>query len=328
MPDSVDSGVSESDVMSMFDKDGDLRDEPQSDEDDSAAEDQETEEPEEGEPEPEEATEPEEEEPSEEEDAPKSEEKQLDWSKVDPAHRNAFEEKAKEVLKLRKDYGKIQSKLHEVSQSRRQEDQTMQELQAQASQANQWNEILEQHPELVEKFVDLVKKARNPIEEEIPEHLKGDPAFQYLEKTYKPYIRGLEQKLAALESQTKPLNDWKAEKETAANTAKLDSILGDAATQFKAMFKRDITEDEKTAVLKFMVENDYYQSGKNATREVFASHYEKALTAKRNSDLKAKAEKFGTRQKTVNSRQASSAPKINSHTDAITQALRDQGIEL
>jgi len=316
----VDSGVSESDVLSMFDKDGDLRDEPQSVEEDSADEGQEAEEEQEEETDAEEQDDEEEEEAESDDEDEESEEEEeeeteaeLDWSKAKPEHKAAYDESQKEVLKLRKDYGKLQSKLHEVSQSRREEDQSLEELRSSAELANQWTSILEQHPELQAQIMDLVKKARNP-DAGIPEHLKEDPAVQFMLEQN----RRLENQLRQLGEQTKPLNEWKSERAKEATKTKLDGILGEAETKFKALFKKDMSEEDKTAVLKYMVDNQYFGNpknghkgaGSNAVLEVFGSQYEKTLSAKETSRLREKAAKFGSRNKGVNSRRATSAPKI------------------
>lgn len=334
----VDSGVSESDVLSMFDKDGDLRDEPQSVDEESADEGQENEEEQEEETDAEEEPDEEEDEEESDEDSDEEDEEEeddaqaeLDWSEAKPEHKAAYDASQKEVLKLRKDYGKIQSKLHEVSQSRREEDQTLEQLRNDAQLANQWTSILEQHPELQDQIVALIQKAKNPSSE-IPEHLKEDPAVQFMLEQN----RQMQQQLRQLSEQTKPLNEWKSEQAKAANKTKLDGIIGEAESKFKAMFKRDMTEDDKTAVLKYMVDNQYFGNpknghkgaGSNAVLEVFGQQYEKALSAKDASRLRDKAKKFGTRNKSVNSRRATSAPKIASGDDAIRQALRDQGQEI
>lgn len=321
--------VSESEVLSMFDKEGDLRDEPQDVEqsvdegqDDEPEEEEEAEEAEEQEEEEEEEPESEDEDEESEDEEEEEPEAELDWSKLPPEHKAAFDASQKEVAKLRKDYGKIQSKLHEQSQSRREEDQTTQTLRAAADQANEWNQILEQHPELMPQIVDLINKVQNP-EAGIPEHLREDPAVQFMLEQN----RRMERQIKQLSEQTKPLDEWKAEKQTAANRQKLDGLLNDANAKYKTMFKKDMGEAERTQVLKYMVENKYYNSGKTAVLEVFADAYEKSLNAKDASRLREKAAKFGGRSKSVNSRRAASSPKIESADDAIMQALRDQGLE-
>lgn len=325
----IDGEVSESEVLSMFDKDGDLRDEPQDVEE--SVEEGQDEEPQEEEETDEEAEEEEgeEEEESEEEESEEDEESEeeadpeLDWSKVTPEHKAAFDASQKEVAKLRKDYGKIQSKLHELSQSRREEDQTTQQIRQQAEVATQWNEILEQHPELLPQIKDLIQKVQNP-EAAIPEHLREDPAVQFMLERE----RRLERELKQLRDQTKPLDEWKAEKQTAMNRQKLEGLLDEAGKEYKAMFGKDMDDKAKHAVLKFMVDKKYYESGSNAAISVFGAQYKQALSAKETSRLREKAAKFGGRTKSVNSRRAASAPKINTERDAISQALRDQGLEV
>lgn len=330
----TDSGATEEEVLSMFDGEGNLQDEPKAVEDDSGEGDEEAEEEqaEEAEEEPEAEEQEEGDEDSEESDEESEDEEeepeQLDWSKVPATHKTAFDEKVQEVSKLRKDYGKLHSRYAELSKSRNQEDQTTQELRAGYEQAQQWNTILEEHPELVDIMVREVERLRNPMPAEVPAELRDDPAFQYMEKQYKPYIQRLENRIKQLGEQTKPLDDWQKQQKQAEGRQKLDGLLGDAAKEYKSMFGRDMTEDEKTSVLKYMVERKYYDSGSNAALAVFGQQYKKHLSAKQGATLRDKAKKFGTRTKTVNSRQASSAPKINSADDAVRAALAEQGLEV
>lgn len=325
--DSADTGVSESDVLSMFDKDGDLREEPQGDEGEPSAdegqEDEEDQEEEESETEEESEEEGDEDSDEDEESEEEEEPETVDWSKASPEHKAAHEADQKEIGKLRKDYGKLHSKYAELSQSRREEDQSLTEIRASAQMANQWNTILEQHPELQEQFVALIKAAKNP-EQEIPEHLKGDPAVEFMLQQN----QRLQNQLRELGEQTKPLNDWKAEKSNDANRQKINGLLDQAAKEFKSMFGKDMGEEDRTAVLKYMVEKKYYEDGGTAAFKVFQDQYKKALASKDASRLRDKAKKFGGRNKTVNTRQATSAPKINSEGDAIKQALLEQGMNI
>lgn len=311
----------------MFDKDGDLRDEPQTADDESGEGQGDEESQEEEETEAEEESEEEEgeedSEDSDEEDEEEEPESKLDWSKASPEHKAAFEASQKEIGKLRKDYGKLHSKYAELSQSRREEDQTLQELRAGAQMASQWNEILEQHPELQEQIKDLIVKARNP-DQEIPEELKGDPVIQFMLKRNQQ----LESQLRQLSEQTKHLKTWEENQKQAASKQKLDTLLDEAGKEFKSMFGKDMGEEDRLAVLKYMVEKKYYESGSNAALAVFANQYKKALSAQGANRLREKANKFGARNRTVNSRQAASAPKIQSEGDAIKQAMADQGMNV
>lgn len=329
----------------MFDKDGDLREEPQDrDEDDSAEpgdnEEEGEQEEEAGEEAEEEEGEEEGEDEAEEDDSEEEEEPEakLDWSKATPEHRSAFEASQKEVQKLRKDYGKLHSKYAELSQSRRSEDQSREQLQARAQAADEWNSILEEHPQLIDIIAREVKKLTSPLggDDEVPEALKDDPAFKYMKERYEPYIKSLESKLKALEGQTKPLKDWESQQKRAKSEQTLNSILGEAKDKYKAMFKKDMSEEQLTQLLEYIVENDAYGNPKKqhkgagnlAVLEVFGAEYEQAMQAANANRLREKAKKFGSRNKTVNSRQVAKAPKIGSIDDGIKAALAEQGMEV
>lgn len=338
--DSADTGVSEEDVLSMFDKDGDLRDETQGDEQSSTDEDQEEEQEEEENDEDQDEEEQEEGDEDSEDDSEEDEEEeeeeepeaQLDWSKIPAEHRAAFEASQKEVTKLRKDYGKLHSKFTQLSQSRREEDQDLPELRARAQQASEWEAILEQHPELQGQIVDLIKKARGQAEPEIPEELKSDPAVQLLLQREQRLMNEIRQ----MRQETAPLKEWQKSRADETNRKTIDGILDEAKAKYKAMFKSDMDEDKLTQVLKYIVENEAYGNPKKghkgagtyAVLEVFGKEYEKALSNRDANRLRDKAKKFGARNKTVNSRQAASAPKISSERDAITAALAEQGLSI
>src|ERR1043165_7612163 len=120
------SEVTQEEVEALFDKDGDLREPGSVENIESADEDNGEDHEEEGEEEPaaedEEGDEPEEESEEESEDEAEEEEPgELDWSKVAPEHREAFEKAQSENQKLRKDYGKLHSQFTKLKQGSREE---------------------------------------------------------------------------------------------------------------------------------------------------------------------------------------------------------------
>lgn len=322
--------VTQEQVEALFDKDGDLR-EPGFDEDNSSEDQAEVDDETEGEEEAEEAEseeETEEEEESEEEESEEDDEaeeeeesEEIDWDEVDDRVREAHDKAVADSQKWQKAHGKLQAELTKRSQSQREQDSSLEELRASANVAQQWNAILEQHPELQQVIEREIAKLKDPMGD-VPDYLKDDPAFQFMQKQNQM----LEQRLKQFEEKVKPVETWQSQQREQENRSKLDGLLGEAQGKFKAMFAREWTEAEKTQVLKYMVENKFYGNGRVPVLEVFGGQYEKTLKTRQSSDLKAKAKKFGTRSKSVNAARASKAPRdANNAEDAIAMALADQG---
>jgi hypothetical protein len=329
MPRPDTSSVSEEDVEALFgtETDGDVSDDSETVEDDSGEETEEAEQVEGEEPaeETEEGEESDDEEPEEESEVA-SEPKSLDWSKMPPAHRKAHEALMAEAQKWKKDYGKLQSDFTKRGQAQRTEERDLSNLREKASHADQWNALLGQNPELHKLIQREVARIRDPMAQEIPEYLKSDPAFQYMQKTYDPMIRKLQSELAEARQVAGKVNQWESREKQAESQKTLDGLLDDARNRIKSGLGRDATEEEMTEVLKFMVENEYYRSGKLAASEVFGDRFEKAKQARQASTMRQKAGKFPARNKSVNANRVSrSSQDATTPDEAIARALADQG---
>lgn len=331
------SNVTQEDVEALFDKDGDLRepslddekseDADQGDEDDQGEEESDAEDQEEEEEESEEESE-EEEEPESDEDEEESEDEEetdeapdLNWEKVKPEYKAAFDEVTSERDKLRKDYGKLHSKYTQAVQAQKDEDGSLEAVKSDAHVARQWNAILEQHPQLSKMIEREIAKLQDPFAD-VPEYLKEDPLFQQMVA----HNKRMEQRLAQLDERVAPVKDWDAQQREAKNRQVIDGLLTEAGTHFKSLFKRDWNEQEKTEVLRYMVQKNFYENGEVPVWAVFKDQYQKQATQKRSTELKAKAKKFGTRTKGVNLNRANRAPKdAETAEDAIAMALAEQG---
>ena len=331
MPFDDDGSVDQSEVEALFDKDGDFRgteqDEEDSPEDGQGEQDQQEEGDEtQGQEDEEKEEEEESEESEEDEDDEEEPESNLDWSKVDQRYRQAYEKEAGEVKKLRKDYGKLHSQFAKLNKSRETEESTVAELRQDADIAQKWNAILEQHPHIQDILKKELAKLNDPLQaEDVPDYLKDDPVFQHVQQKYEPYIRQLEARLRQFEGKTKVVDQWQENQSKAENKQRLDGLLNQARTKFKGMFGKDMTEDEESDVLQYMLDNKYYRNGAVAVAEVFQEQYEKALKGRQAQDLKAKAKKFGSRPKSVNPNRATSTKHAATPEEAIQMALAEQG---
>ena len=331
------SQVTQAEVEALFDKDGELRepgsvvdmptddeDDAQEDEDSAEGDDEEQEaEAEEGE----EESEAEESESDEDEEAEEEEEAELNWDEVDPQYREAFEAQQAEAAKWKRDYGKLQSKFTKESRALKQDEQTLNELRAQAQVASRWSAILEEYPELQKTLVRELERLKDPLQNaEIPDYLKEDPAFKFVRQTYEPVINALRAEIQGLKQKSGRIDEWDAKEQEAANRKRLDGLLDAAGKEFKSMFQRDWNEDEKTQVLRYMVEKKYYEDGGAAALAVFRSQYAKDLQARQSAKMREKAKKFPPRTKTGNVQRAPSTKKdALTPEEAIAMALAEQG---
>lgn len=242
-------------------------------------------------------------------------------------HKTEYERVAAEAERYKKAHSKLQSDFTKRSQAEREEVATLSEVRTKAESFDQWNQILSQHPEVQKAIEEALAKVSDPLKAvQMPDYLQSDPALQYIKQAYEPVIQSLRAELAQVKQQAGKVGEWEKREQDTANRQKLDSLINDAGEKFKSMFQRDWSEDEKTDVLRYMVENKYYQSGKNAALAVFADQYEKTLASKANANMAAKAKKFPARNKTVNSARAvKNSQDASTPEEAIQRALADQG---
>lgn len=325
------SEVSQDEVEALFGTDGEPQEEPEAVEENSGEEESEDSEPEEGTEEPEaeeqESSEGEEAEEESEEEEAEEEPGELDWSEVDPRYQEAFKSQQAEAHKWKKDYGKLQSKFTERGKAFQQEERTLSVLRAKAETVEQWENLLEQHPQLQQLIEREVSRIRDPLAA-MPKELAQDPAIQYMQ----PVIRSLQQKVEAYERKLGKIDAFESREVEAQNRAKLDGFLGETGSKFKAMFGKEAGEAEMAQVLKYMVDNGHFSGGKIALSpraallEVFGDQYEKAIQSRQASQMRTKAKKFPARGKSVNpSRVGKASQDATTPEEAIARALADQG---
>lgn len=306
--------VTEEEVTALFDEDGNLSEQ---------TDDQETDEPEadDEEPQEEEAEADEEESESEEET-----EEELDWEAVDPRYKAAFEKFQSEAQKWQKDYGKIQSKWTKASQAQKEFESTRERLMERDQLLSRFEQALENNPKLVEMFKRELHGKADPFEDtDVPDYLKQDPAFKYVQERYLPVIRGLQQQIQEMSGKVSKVDEWEQQTTQAKYKEQLDNQLDAAKEQIKSIFGREAEEEELTQVLEFMVENKFYSNGKAAALAVFQDQQEKAVRDRIQRELKEKAKKFPSRQKSVNPSRAKESSNAQSVEDAIRMSLAEQG---
>lgn len=293
--------------------------EEQAEADEDSEEEESEEQEEEGEEEESEESESEEDDEDEEE----SEAQSLDWSKVSPKHKAAFDEAESRARKFERAHAKLQSQLTRDSKTRQQEEATLTTLRAKAEAADKWDALLHKHPELQETLEAAIAKIRDPFKD-VPDFLREDPIFQQMQR----YNQRLEERLAKFEENFAPIKEIQTERQTAQNRQRVDGLLGEAGAKFKTMFGRDPNQQEKTAILKHMVDNKYYPDagqGHLITLEVFGSQWEKHLKTDRNKQLRDKAKKFGARNKALNTARTTVKKHADSPEEAVAMALAEQG---
>lgn len=261
----------------------------------------------------------EEDEESDEEEAPAQE---LDWSKVDKRYAGAFEKAQAEAIKWERQHAKLQSQLTRESRSRQEEEATLTTLREKAQAADQWDALLAKHPHLEQVLMQEIEKLRDPFRD-IPEIVKQDPLFQQMQRMN----QALEEKLAMFEKNLQPVQDIQRERTEAQSRRTVDERLGEARAKFKAMFGKEATEDDLKAALQYMVQTKDYAKGggTRAVLEAFGDQWQAQVQQKRNEALKAKAKKFGARNKSLSSPRGKMSEDAKTPEEAIARALADQG---
>lgn len=260
---------------------------------------------------------------SEEEEEESQEPAQLDWSKVSPKHKAAFEASELRAARAERAHAKLQSQLTRDSKARQQEEATLTTLREKANAADKWDALLHQHPELQEQILGLIEKVRDPYKD-VPDFLRKDPVFQQMQR----YNQRLEERLSRFEENLKPVEQLQTERQEAANRQRLDGLLGEAGAKFKTMFGRDPSQQERTEILKHMVENKFYPKagqGHLIALEVFGPQWEKHLTKNRNEQMRQKAKKFGSRNKSLNTGRTVQKQHADNVDEAVAMALAEQG---
>jgi len=197
-----------------------------------------------------------------------------------------FEKTRQEAEKFRKDYGKLHSKYTKNEMSRKEESRALQEYRQKADELQRWESLLERNPKLAQVVAQEVERLNNPYQaEEVPDYLKNDPMFQHIQKSVAPMIQQLQSKINYLEQKTGKLDQWESQQVEAKNRQYLDTQLGAAKEQVKAIFGKEATEEQITEVLEYMVENKFYSNGKAAALAVFGNQYETALKSRYESEI-------------------------------------------
>lgn len=307
------TSVTEAEVEALFDKDGDLREEPQekeapieeTKEEDASEEAQESKE-----------------EPTE------GEEAALNWDSLDPRYKSAFEQAVADGKKWQEQHGKIQSNWTKDSKARKELESNLAELKTRDDVLSRWETLLKGNQRLQQIIQSELARTQDPLNAvEVPDELRQNPVFRHVQETYAPYIKSLEQKLQALEQKTGKFDEYEKQVQQQEAQATLDEQLNAAREEIKSFFGRDATEDEVTQVLQYMVEHKFYSNGSAAALAVFKDQFRETVARRQSEEMKEKAKKFPPRNKSVNSNRAAAPSKdAFSPEEAIAMALAEQGV--
>lgn len=303
------NSVTQAEVESLFDKDGDLRSEPQ-----NTA--------------PPESEETEESEQSQESKEESQEEAELKWDGLDPRYKTAFEEAVQKAEKWQKEHGKIQSNWTKDSKARKDLESSLTGYKSKAENFDRWANLLDRHPGLEQHIESFLQRSGDPFQgAQVPDNLKENPALKYMQDTYSPLFKDVQQKLTMLEQKTAKIDEYERQIQEQEGKKLLDAQLDAAKDQIKNIFGRDATEDEVTEVLQFMVDNKFYNNGAAAAVSVFKDQYEQGIKQRYEREMQEKGKKFPPRTKSVNSARAAGPSKdAGSAEEAIAMAFAEQGI--
>lgn len=267
-----------------------------------------------------------EDEETEEEEPQGDDDSEVDWSTAPPALKSAYEKVRSEAEKWKRDHGSIQSKWTKASQSQKEFESIRERLEQRDQLLERFETMLENNPKLVELIQKENARKHDPFAAaEIPDYLKDDPAYKFLESAYKPIITNLQRELNEVKQKTSRFDEMDQKEAEGKRKAHLDTQLNSAREQIKSMFGREASEDEVTEVLQYMVDQKFYGNGKAAALAVFSDRYEQAILQKHQAQMKEKAKKFPSRNKSVPSARAVSSGQAENPHEAIAKALADQG---
>lgn len=262
---------------------------------------------------------------SEEEEPPKDQEEELDWSKVDPRFKTAFEKTVQEQKRWQKGYSKFQSRLAKMSQASKEQDSALAALREKAENFERLSAFFEQNPDAA-KALEAKLNGNRALEDNIPDYLKNDPAYKYIQERISPYLSQLEQKLSKFENEAKSWREIQNERANEKATRELDSHLDKAKTLIKSNLGRDASEDDMYDILEWMTENKIYR-GDLAVAALYQEEIVKHKMDSYQNSLREKSKKFGTRNKTVNSKMGKEKSGHLDLEESIALALAEMGAE-
>lgn len=249
---------------------------------------------------------------------------ELDWDAIPPAAKRAYEEAAKKADHWEKNHAKLQSDYAKNSNTWKEKERTLSEIQAKADELQKWEQFLASNHGARQALEAAIKAEQNPFGD-MPEHLSKDPAVKYMQDKFMPYISGLQKEIQELKGVKTEFASMQSERVQSENKAKLDEQLNASKAQIKAMIGREATEEDVTRVLGYMVENKFYGNGKAAALAVFFNEYDAHMQQKYNQTMKEKAKKFPSQSKTVSSSRATPPKHARTAEEAIMMAMQEQG---
>lgn len=330
--------VSNADVEALFgsDEDAEMSAENDSEEEEGVEDDSAEESTEDDEEAQDEQEESEEESDEDSEDQETEENSEIDWSKVDPKIKAAYDKAAEASAKWERNHAKLQGKFTKTTQAQREQETALASLKQKATILDRLESIVQSDPRLEQYLASALNKQNNPLAAaQAPVWADKDPMYQYIQENVAPIIGQLQNQIKEL-SEKASGND--PESRQAKAQKNLDTVLDSISSTIKDKLGRDASEEDLEDALEYLVDNqllvnfDPKRSGalaKAVFYEKFGDQLEVASRKKYEMSLREKSKKLGARTKTVNSRVQSKqkGTQAESVEEAIAMAIAEQDID-
>lgn len=330
-------GVSNADVEALFGSDDDVELSAENDSEvDEGVEDDSAEDSAEDDEETQDEQEESEEESDEDSEDQETEESEIDWSKVDPKIKAAYEKAAEASAKWERNHAKLQGKFTKTTQAQREQETVLASLKQKATILDRLESIVQSDPRLEKYLESALTRQNNPLASaQAPVWADKDPMYQYIQETVAPIIGKLQNQIQQL-SEKASGND--PESRQAKAQQNLDTVLDNISSTIKEKLGRDASEEDIEDALEYLVDNqllvnfDPKRAGalaKAVFYEKFGDQLEVASRKKYEMSLREKSKKLGTRTKTVNSKAQSKqkSTQAESVEEAIAMAIAEQDLD-
>lgn len=229
----------------------------------------------------------------------------VEWDKLPPAAKRAYEE-------TRKQYDSLRSLQSRQANEWKTKEEQYKSYEPSAKQLKYLNDLYESNPK-----VKAVLDEALGVKPQVDPDLAQDPVMQYWQNWE-----------SKLQNSLRPVFDFVAKQQTAQQeqelNSRVDKVTESARTEYKTLFGKDPTDQDLAKIYQHMTEKRVYD-GETAVRSVYM---QEAIKAKVQEALESQMAKKSTssRLSSVNPSKAKPNGKIESWDDAFESAVEELGL--
>lgn len=237
-------------------------------------------------------------------------EEEINWDKIEPRVRKAYESERKRAEDNDKTHKEYRSMADRKFTEWSKKEERIKDLEKAKEERDGWNRLLAEKQGLREAIDGVM--GRNQIDPVI----KNDPVYQYLNKFESDTNQKLQRALSYIDKMEQA--EIKARDEKDVNEA-----TESAVKEYKDFFGRDPSDAEITKIYQHMTDNKVYH-GQSAVRGAFMTEI---IAAKVQAALEAQQAKKGISTKTSSVRSSKAAPtEALSLKEAISRGMEELNI--